>query len=57
MLGGDGSALSDHASSGDGERAGATVTAGARKIPAEDAAAEEKPGSRNVTPGPEGGVE
>lgn len=55
MLGGDGSSLSDHAAHGDAEAAG-SIKAGARKIPAADAAAEEKPGSRNVTPGPEGGV-
>ena len=35
---------------------GGTITAGATKIAAADAAAEEQPGSRNVTPGPEGGV-
>lgn len=56
MLGGDGSSLSNHAAAGDAPEAGATVKAGARKIPAADAAAEEQPGSRNVTPGPEGGV-
>jgi multicomponent Na+:H+ antiporter subunit C len=57
MLGSDGSAVSDHATVGDGlESAGASVTAGAKQIPAADAAAEEQPGSRNVTPGPEGGV-
>jgi multicomponent Na+:H+ antiporter subunit C len=33
----------------------ATVMAGGREIPAEDAAQEEKPGSTNVAPGPEGG--
>ena len=33
----------------------ATVLAGGREIPAEQAAAEEKPGSENITPGPEGG--
>ncbi|WP_426997307.1 Na(+)/H(+) antiporter subunit C [Pseudarthrobacter sp. N5] len=35
---------------------GGTIKAGGRRIPAKDAAAEEKPGSQNVTPGPEGGV-
>jgi multicomponent Na+:H+ antiporter subunit C len=33
----------------------ATVMAGGREMPAEHAAAEEKPGSTNVAPGPEGG--
>jgi multicomponent Na+:H+ antiporter subunit C len=33
-----------------------TVAAGGKEIAATDAAAEEQPGSRNVTPGPEGGV-
>ncbi|MDQ0799425.1 Na(+)/H(+) antiporter subunit C [Arthrobacter sp. SLBN-112] len=33
----------------------ATVTAGGREMPAEHAAAEEKPGSLNIEPGPEGG--
>lgn len=32
-----------------------TVMAGGREMPAEHAAAEEKPGSTNVAPGPEGG--
>ncbi|ADX74819.1 Na(+)/H(+) antiporter subunit C [Pseudarthrobacter phenanthrenivorans] len=32
----------------------ATVVAGGREMPAEDAAREEKPGSTNVAPGPEG---
>ncbi|MDQ0078868.1 Na(+)/H(+) antiporter subunit C [Arthrobacter oryzae] len=41
----------------DGPEAGAaTVKAGDHRIQAKDAAAEEKPGSQNVTPGPEGGV-
>jgi multicomponent Na+:H+ antiporter subunit C len=53
MLGSDGSGISDHAArAGSGE----SVRAGAKKIPAADAAAEEQPGSQNVTPGPEGGV-
>ena len=34
----------------------ATVKAGDHRIQAKDAAAEEQPGSQNVTPGPEGGV-
>ncbi|HET8879330.1 MAG TPA: Na(+)/H(+) antiporter subunit C [Arthrobacter sp.] len=42
---------------GGGPDAGGTVLAGARLIPAEDAAAEERPGSRNVTPNQEGGSE
>jgi multicomponent Na+:H+ antiporter subunit C len=33
----------------------ATVMAGGREMAAEHAAAEEKPGSTNVAPGPEGG--
>ncbi|MGX1159165.1 multisubunit sodium/proton antiporter MrpC subunit [Arthrobacter sp. SLBN-100] len=37
------------------EFAAATVIVGGREMPAEDAAAEEKPGSMNVAPGPEGG--
>ena len=63
MLGSDGRQVSDQASvsrpapNGDGgESAGATVAAGAKRIDATDAAAEEQPGSQNVTPGPEGGV-
>ncbi|HBH59221.1 MAG TPA: Na+/H+ antiporter subunit C, partial [Arthrobacter bacterium] len=57
MLGSDGSTVSDHATAADGpEAAGDSITAGVRKIPAADAAAEEQPGSQNVTPGPEGGV-
>jgi multicomponent Na+:H+ antiporter subunit C len=57
MLGGDGRDISDHRPSGDGGRAAGTATlvAGGREMPAEDAAAEEKPGSRNVEPGPEEG--
>ena len=34
---------------------GATLTAGGREMSAEQAASEEKPGSTNVAPGPEGG--
>ncbi|MHA7290484.1 Na(+)/H(+) antiporter subunit C [Arthrobacter sp. MDT3-24] len=57
MLGSDGSAVSDHPTAADGpDEAGGSVTAGAKEIPAGDAAAEEQPGSQNVTPGPEGGV-
>jgi multicomponent Na+:H+ antiporter subunit C len=57
MLGGDGRDISDHRPSGDGGHAAGTATlvAGGREMPAEDAAAEEKPGSRNVEPGPEEG--
>jgi len=33
----------------------ATITAGGREMPAEHAAGEEKPGSQNINPGPEGG--
>jgi multicomponent Na+:H+ antiporter subunit C len=53
MLGSDGSRISDHA---DHSEYGESVVAGAKKIPAADAAAEEQPGSRKVNPGPEGGV-
>lgn len=57
MLGSDGRTVSDHSSAADSAEAAVdTVTAGAKTIPAADAAAEERPGSRNVTPGPEGGV-
>ncbi|MDE8669769.1 Na(+)/H(+) antiporter subunit C [Pseudarthrobacter sp. H3Y2-7] len=56
MLGSDGSGVSDYADQSDPEESGESVVAGARTIPAVDAAAEEQPGSRNVTPGPEGGV-
>lgn len=57
MLGGDGRTVSDHSSAADAaEAAGDTVAAGPKMLPAADAAAEERPGSRNVTPGPEGGV-
>jgi multicomponent Na+:H+ antiporter subunit C len=57
MLGGDGRDISDHRRLADAGPAGATATvvAGGREMPAEHAAAEEKPGSHNVTPGPEGG--
>lgn len=57
MLGSDGSAVSDHRTAAhDPDSDGSHVVAGAKKIPAADALAEEQPGSRNVTPGPEGGV-
>jgi multicomponent Na+:H+ antiporter subunit C len=57
MLGSDGRSVSDHAADRvGGESAGSTVAAGAKRIDATDAAAEEQPGSQNVTPGPEGGV-
>jgi multicomponent Na+:H+ antiporter subunit C len=57
MLGGDGHDISDHRPSGDAGSATATATlvAGGREMPAEHAAAEEKPGSQNTIPGPEGG--
>jgi len=62
MVGTDGRGISDAGMSGEGaaggsaERGSATVKAGGREIKAKDAAAEEQPGSQNVTPGPEGGV-
>ena len=63
MLGSDGRSVSDHGTASDHtpagggeETAGGTVQAGDTKIAAVDAAAEEQPGSQNVTPGPEGGV-
>lgn len=57
MLGSDGRSVSDHAlARGGTEPAGSTVAAGDKRIDATAAAAEEQPGSRNVTPGPEGGV-
>jgi multicomponent Na+:H+ antiporter subunit C len=49
MIGSDGTGISD-TPAGAGT---ATVTVGDRTIKAQDAAAEEQPGSRNVTPGPE----
>jgi multicomponent Na+:H+ antiporter subunit C len=56
MLGGDGRAVSDHGTAGAApETAGPTIAAGVM-LTATDAAAEEQPGSKNVTPGPEGGV-
>jgi len=65
MLGSDGRDISNHgASSADAGLADgghetdqpvATLVAGGREMPAEHAAAEEKPGSLNVDPNPEGG--
>ncbi|UZX04978.1 Na(+)/H(+) antiporter subunit C [Arthrobacter sp. CDRTa11] len=52
MLGSDGRSVSDHATDG----AEPTIQAGGTQITATDAAAEEQPGSQNVTPGPQGGV-
>ncbi|KNH17750.1 hypothetical protein ACU18_09270 [Arthrobacter sp. ZBG10] len=53
MVGTDGGDVSDHGSPGDpADRA--KVVAGGKEMPAEDAAAEEKPGSQNVAPTPEG---
>ncbi|MFF2345905.1 Na(+)/H(+) antiporter subunit C [Pseudarthrobacter sp. NPDC058119] len=59
MLGSDGRNVSDYGASGrdtdqDTDRV-ATLVAGGREMPAEHAAAEEKPGSLNVDPSPEGG--
>jgi multicomponent Na+:H+ antiporter subunit C len=57
MIGSDGQNISDSGISGDSPEHGTvTVKAGDHKIKARDAAAEEQPGSQNVTPGPEGGV-
>ncbi|QCP00266.1 Na(+)/H(+) antiporter subunit C [Arthrobacter sp. 24S4-2] len=62
MIGSDGQGISDAGMSGsdvygDSAESGTPmVKAGDRKIKAKDAAAEEQPGSQNVTPGPEGGV-
>ena len=60
MIGTDGRAVSnhaasDHAASGQEETLEPTITAGAKRIPAAEAAAEEQPGSQNVALGPEGG--
>jgi len=65
MLGSDGRDVSNHgASSADSDSADggrepdqqvATLVAGGREMPAEHAAAEEKPGSLNIDPNPEGG--
>ncbi|QDG89915.1 Na(+)/H(+) antiporter subunit C [Pseudarthrobacter sp. NIBRBAC000502770] len=59
MLGSDGKDVSDRGASGgdtdrDTDRV-ATLVAGGREMPAEHAAAEEKPGSLNVDHSPEGG--
>jgi multicomponent Na+:H+ antiporter subunit C len=61
MIGSDGSGISDSASKGRASEGGASegrtaVKTGDRRIKTKDAAAEEQPGSQNVTPGPEGGV-
>jgi len=62
MIGSDGQGISDAGMSGSdisadsAENGTPTVIAGDRRIKAKDAAAEEQPGSRNVTPGPEGSV-
>jgi len=60
MLGSDGRNVSNHGASGVGadqemDQPVATLVAGGREMPAEHAAAEEKPGSLNVDPSPEGG--
>jgi multicomponent Na+:H+ antiporter subunit C len=55
MLGGNGRDISDHRPPGDAGSATATLVAGGREMLAEHAAAEEKPGSQNIAPGPEGG--
>ena len=65
MIGTDGGAVSDrspsdrsasdHPADGAEETPEPTITAGARRIPAAEAAAEEQPGSQNVALGPEGG--
>lgn len=59
MLGTDGHSVSNHSVSDGGASddgaAGTTLLAGGREMAAEQAASEEKPGSTNVAPGPEGG--
>ncbi|NUT70371.1 Na(+)/H(+) antiporter subunit C [Pseudarthrobacter sp. C4D7] len=60
MLGSDGRNVSDHGTPGmdadqEADQPVATLVAGGREMPAEHAAAEEKPGSLNVDPSPEGG--
>ncbi|MDE8587129.1 Na(+)/H(+) antiporter subunit C [Arthrobacter sp. NQ4] len=60
MLGSDGRNVSDHGPSAadagqETDQPVATLVAGGREMPAEHAAAEEKPGSLNVDPSPEGG--
>jgi multicomponent Na+:H+ antiporter subunit C len=55
MLGSDGGGISNTPAATNGGGT-ATVTVGDRRLKADDAAAEEQPGSRNVTPpGQEGG--
>ena len=62
MLGSDGAGVTDSpatdaaGSDSTATDSAATVKAGGKTILAEDAALEEKPGSANVHPGPEGGV-
>lgn len=55
MIGSEGVGISIPAGNNTAGNNTATVTAGDRTIKADDAAAEEQPGSQNVTPGPEGG--
>ena len=55
MLGSDGKDVSDRGASGRDTDRVATLVAGGREMPAEHAAAEEKPGSLNVDHSPEGG--
>ncbi|WP_427128807.1 Na(+)/H(+) antiporter subunit C [Pseudarthrobacter sp. S9] len=55
MIGSDGAGISDTAGHTAAGTNTATVMAGDRPVMAEDAAAEEQPGSRNVAPRPEGG--
>jgi multicomponent Na+:H+ antiporter subunit C len=58
MLGSDGRDVSNHGAPGaeqEADQTVATLVAGGREMPAEHAAAEEKPGSLNVDPNPEGG--
>lgn len=56
MLGSDGRAVSDHATAGAAPETAEPTTSAGVTLTATDAAAEEQPGSQNVTPGPEGGV-
>ncbi|MDJ0319017.1 Na(+)/H(+) antiporter subunit C [Pseudarthrobacter sp. PS3-L1] len=56
MLGIDGDQISNYPPVGSSEGAEETIEAGGREIAVKDADAEEKPGSQNVTPGPEGGL-
>lgn len=55
MLGGDGQDISDRGPEAATARQTATLVAGSREMPAEHAAQEEKPGSRNINPGTERG--